>query len=278
MGSKKISGNGKGISPYTSRKQEDFHDVFNVIVNMSKSPMYRFGSDFCFYYFDLNSASGSEDGCDGSPLIALKLAYDAGLPLRAWFFEEDATKVSQLDNRIRGFLRDHTDFSCEFFIISGDHRETAPPIIDSFVGRDPELYGLIYADPYGVPCYDVLRRFSVNPRFYRTDILIHTHATSHKRVSYSPCHDENRKLNEFISLINKKKKFIREYYTAGQFTMVFCTNWREFPPRALSGNGFHDVESEIGRRILWELTLNREEFKVSFGERHERVEQGRLFW
>jgi hypothetical protein len=266
---------------YTARKQEDFRDVLKVDMTIARARINRTGGDGSFHYFDLNAASGAEDGHDGSPLIALRLASELRLPLKAWFFEEKIKKATLLEQNVRLFRQQHPDFEFDYRILSGDHTKTALPVLGLFEGSDPDyqspdIYGMVYTDPYGIPPYDLLARFSRVPRLNKVDILIHLAGTAHKRRGYSPVHKDTRKASQLLILISKRRKLIREYDTSNQFTMAFCTNWTNIPDDIFAGNEFCDVESETGLRILQELDLSNADLKRQGIERHPRTRQLRL--
>jgi hypothetical protein len=269
-------------SSYTARKQEDFYDVLKVVMTCARAAIKRQDGDRFFHYLDLNAASGSEDGYeDGSPLIALRIAFKLALPLRCWFFEEKAAKAGELDERITHFLAQRSYFDCEHQVIIGDHRETVPLLLGRFEGADPDLrppdiFGIAYADPYGIPCYEILGRISRVPLLQKLDILVHLAATPHKRRGYSPVHRDHRRVSELLGLIEKRRVLIREYDTRHQFTMAFCTNWTTINDRIFQRNGFHDIGSETGIKILRELDLSNSDLKKQGIKRHPRTRQLRL--
>src|SRR4051794_18988327 len=106
-------------SEFTPIKQDDFGRILNVQMKMAGG-LIREGPGgklhLCYHYFDLNAGSGSEDGFDGSPLIALKTARRLCLPLRAWFFEESPHKCEELARRIADFRDSYPGFDFESHI------------------------------------------------------------------------------------------------------------------------------------------------------------------
>jgi three-Cys-motif partner protein len=270
-----------GCSAYTAVKQDHFGVSMRVHSTIIRGILrsHPEWTEPYYYYIDMTAGSGSEDGFDGSPLIAMRTLAEAGVRTRAFFLEKDANKLSELRRRLTALLSLYPDFHCEHEFIPGDHAETFVPLLrsirHSLPDRGRKIYGLVYSDPYGVPPFDTLRAISYGDCFERLDILTYLSATACKRVLKSSIHPESRSIADHLRSLRKRTIHVRNQVSAHQWSFAFCTNATNYP--MLRGNGFWSIDSEQGRRILMELSMTNEELKAAGIKKRPRQHQGNLF-
>jgi three-Cys-motif partner protein len=270
-----------GCSAYTAVKQDHFGVSMRVHSTIIRGILrsHPEWTEPYYYYIDMTSASGSEDGFDGSPIIALRALAEAGIPTRAFFMDKDRGKLSQLEARIASTLSRHPGFDCKYETIPGDHEQTFVSLLrrlrESVRESKRKLFGLVYSDVYGVPPFDTLRLLAYGDCFERLDILTYLSATACKRVLKSSIHPESRSIADHLRSLRKRTIHVRNQVSAHQWSFAFCTNATNYP--MLRGNGFWSIDSEQGRRILMELSMTNEELKAAGIKKRPRQHQGNLF-
>jgi len=154
--------NGVGQSDITRIKQKHFREILRVHLQIT-GHIFKKNADKDwwnkrYYYFDLNAGRGHDcDGNIGSPLIFSEEAARAGIDAMAVFIEKEPENADVLRQCVSG-------------VICGDHTEKLPEL---FPDNDKVWrYGLLYSDPNGVFDTECIRRFSEQPCFHATDILI----------------------------------------------------------------------------------------------------------
>lgn len=249
-----VTDTGIGYSSNTPKKQEQLERWLRLHMQIAMSAMNRARAwknppDPYYYLFDINAGSGIHDGGDGSPIIALRTAAQVGIMVRMVFIEKDPDNYDDL----RAAIGERPNVRLHW----GDHEELLPQY---FVPGLP-CFGLLYTDPTGsVPPFGLLRSMSVYERFQRLDFMAYLSATNLKRVRRSMgglC------LIDHLQSINKKYWIIREPEDKHQWTFILGTNWKEFPD--WKREGFHRIESRIGRAILDYLSYTSEERASQYG-------------
>jgi len=149
-----------------------------------------------YHYIDAYAGPGYNEAeqCDGSPVIFLKTAKLLDVNYRAWFVEKDASLSTKLSRQIKGFG------DCE--VLKGDNAIVVPQIARSLPDN---AYGLLYADPNGIPNFEMLSRVSMIPKLKKFDILIRYNAMAVKRNEFQT----GEKMLDLLSKINKKCKVDR---------------------------------------------------------------------
>lgn len=167
-----------------------------------------------YHYIDAYAGPGYNEveQCDGSPVIFLKTAKTLGMKYRAWFVEKEANLSTELSKRIKDFD------SCE--VLRGDNANVVPQIAR---GLPDNAYGLVYADPNGIPNFDMLSKVSMLPELYKFDILIRYNAAAVKRNEPQT----GKKMLDLLSKINKKYWIIRDILPGDiwQWTFLLGLNW-----------------------------------------------------
>ena len=122
-----------------------------------------------------------------------------------------------------------------------------------------KVYGLVFVDPNGCPPWDECEKLGACKQYDRLDLLIHVNATAHKRLFHHSWMGENMRLEERLRRIGKKHIFlwVPEGGNQWQFSLAFCTNWKEFPE--FKRKGFYSIDSTEGRELLDRLQYTRED-------------------
>lgn len=270
-----------GCSVHTAEKQDHFGSFMRLQSRMVGSIIAR-NPDWIeseYIYIDMTSESGSVNGFDGSPIIALRILAEAGIPTRAFFMEKSRRKLSQLEARAVELLRKHPQSDCKFETIVGDHKRTFAPLLRRLRASVQEsgrrIFGLVYSDVYGVPPFDTLRLMSSSDCFSRLDVLNYFSPAICKRILKSSTHPEQRRIEDHLRSLRKKTIHIREQVANFQWTFSLCTNCTDFP--RLRSAGFWPINSDQGRRIMTELNMTNEELKAAGIAKRIRQRQGQLF-
>ena len=264
-------------SEFSGYKQRDYAAHLLVSMRMCKSILGRHEwAHPVYHYFDLYAGPGTDGIDEGSPIIFLKTAQLVGLPVRAWFFERSPRKAKILRRSVEEYLGKSDGFSAEVSVLVGDNASAVPDVIDAISRESRRVFGLVYADPYGPPSFDVLRVFSAHRFLERLDLLIYLNATALKMCLGHPhCPRHKTGLDEGLASLGKRVVHVRECLGAWQWSFAYCTNTERFPQ--LRQNGFHSIATERGRKILTRLTCTREELKAMGFELHPREFQRPLF-
>jgi hypothetical protein len=258
------------ISPETEPKESDYRGMFRILALASKGIIKRHGGG-PYLYVDLYAGPGwlEFEGrrFPGSPLIAQEILTRYGIEYEAVHFEKDP----EVAERLAGALWVPTS------LLDTPGPENAPihvgPCQEGFprwlaeVGVQPRRHGLVYADPIRdeIPVSLFNRAAEYLPR---VDLLSYVSATQYKRrrrgdFRRNGCTDKPV-LSDHVDAVNKRHGLIRkpEKRTGWQWTFVFWTNWGNVP--AWENRGFYRLDSEVGKRILDECDLTRD-------EQHEKV-------
>jgi len=178
-----------------------------------------------YYFIDAYAGPGynEEEQCDGSPIIFLKTAKDRGIDYYAWFVEQDIESVRELRKRIEGYP------DCE---VSPHKNAQAVPTIARSLPEN--AYGLVYADPNGIPDFEMLSKVSRIDELDKFDILIRYNAAAVKRNEFQT----GERMLDHLRKINKKYWIIREIRPSDkwQWTFLLGTNWKGL--KAWKSQGF----------------------------------------
>ena len=240
--------NGIGHSKHTENKQIGLGALLVQHISIVKSVLNK-----CPYYpqtyqyIDLNSGDGvnEEKGADGekldgSPVIFLK-KIDGQMKYYGHFIELEEVNTF--------YLRTRTSFTNSHTIYTGDSREILPGIIRTL---DAKSYGLIYADPNGLPYFDLLG--TVSEKLPKMDILIRYPAASAKR--------NGRSLEAGLKSVKKSYWIVQEPEGKHQWTFLLGTNFDKY--KAWRKYGFHRVDSEDGKAVFERLSLTKDERKTLY--------------
>jgi three-Cys-motif partner protein len=237
---------GRGHSRATLDKAQGLSKLLSQHVNTVKVILNR-----CtyfpqkYYFIDAYAGPGynEEEQCDGSSIIFLKTAKKLGIDYYAWFVEQDINSVRELRKRIEGYP------NCE--ISPFDNAQAVPTIAR---GLPENAYGLVYADPNGIPDFDMLSKVSLINKLSKFDILIRYNATAVKRNE--PQTGET--MLDHLRKINKKYWVIREPRAGDiwQWTFLLGMNWDGLNPwtsqgflYAITPDGITVEAEEIVRKL-----------------------------
>ncbi len=167
-----------------------------------------------YHYIDAYAGPGynEEEQCDGSPVIFLKTAEKLEIDYRAWFVENDIKSVKELRERVKGYR------NCEVYPF--DNTRSVPEIAR---GLPDNAFGLVYADPNGIPDIDMLSKVSRILKLDKFDILIRYNATATKRNEPQT----GMRMLDHLSQIDKTHWIIREPRAGDiwQWTFLLGLNW-----------------------------------------------------
>lgn len=247
------------ISPETEPKEADFRGILRMHIPICKGILGRYGGP-PYLYADLYAGPGNLEykgnEFPGSPLIAQEELAHAGLSYEAIHFERDPIVAAELEEALlvpRSLLWWPDADSTHVFAESC--QEGFPQWL-SRTGRQPNRYGLVYADPIRdeIPVAVLNKAAALMPR---VDLLSYVSATQYKRRREADLklNGSSAKplLSDHVDAVNKRFAVIRKPRGAWQFTFILWSNWDSFP--AWTAAGFHRLDSEPGMRILDQLNL-----------------------
>lgn len=263
-----------GCSEWTIHKWQRLEYLLRVHARICRGIMGRHHyASKVYNYFDPYAGPGYYEttdhkaiaGLPGSAIRAIRILNRETLGYRAFLSDRDPRTWNRLDwalfNEAEASGRPShqrwiaDNYSCRELImrLAGTewHERT---------GCDPgTAHGLAFFDPTGLPDWPAIKLFSKKTHFRKIDILINVCSTAGKRVRLSPIHDEDKTISQHLADINKKYRWLYEPTTQdkNQFTLVFCSNWREFP--AFENHGFYSSESAKGKHIERRMNLSRRE-------------------
>lgn len=219
-----------------------------------------------YVYVDTNAGSGMDsEGEKGSPLIFLDEAVRAQIPFRTFFFEYDAARFAELEERVQEWNDGPTSRAAQGWTqcVPGDHMKTLLPALlgaEYACLSDQRLYGLVYADPNGhvdLPV-DPLTELFTHPQFAFLDVLLRVPANSYKRGGLHR-REGARQYSTDLVKIGKKVVIVQEPLGQWQWTFAILTNWDSFP--SFQGMGFRRLDSPAGQRIMERLCMTKEELE-----------------
>lgn len=226
-----------GRGDYTHIKQSHIRDFLNLHITLSKQIINKHKwFDKNYMYIDICAGDGGDE-IVGSPIIASSLIEQHGIKAKKIFIEENPKNFKRMSLSVEKYggiclNEDHSIF------------------FSNSVFRKGQI-GLLYYDPNGDP---FVRNPSMIVDFYKKkntrqiDFLMYASFTNIKRVR---CCNKTKRTWGFIDdkdRIDKKHWLIREPVGKQQWTLLFGTNWTDFPK--MKRIGLHDVNSNEGKRIL----------------------------
>jgi hypothetical protein len=198
-----------------------------------------------YHFIDAYAGSGynKKEQCDGSPLVYLKTVANSGIDSYGWFIEEDDRLSAELGMRVKGYER------CE--VSKGDNSIIVPQIARKL---PKNAFGLIYADPNGIPDFDLLSKISRIPGLEKFDILIRYNSAAVKRNEHQT---GGMKMLDHLNRIDKKYWIIRELRPGDiwQWTFLLGLNYgiREWKSqgfiKAITPEGINPGAIEIINKI-----------------------------
>lgn len=241
------------ISAETEQKERDFAGIVRMHLTICKAILSR-GANLPYLYADLHAGPGAlaYEGrlFDGSPLVFLKLAAEAGIRHQSLFFDKDVSVAARLSAAMSWV---ETDGSTE---VIAHPCEIGMSQWLAAAGVQPYRYGLVYADPIGkeIPV-DLLARNA--QQLPRVDLLSYVAATGYKRRG-------GPRLREHLAAIDKKFVYVRTPAGQWQWTFVLWTNfesrldWKRI--------GFHRADSARGKAILDRMDMTVREYREATNE------------
>lgn len=237
------------ISPETEAKEHDFAGLLAMHMRICKSILERYGGP-PYLYVDCHAGPGNLEyegrSFAGSPLIARRIATEAGLSCETIHFEQDRNVALRLQEALYYSAPVIVD-CCE---------RGLPRWLASSCSNARTRFGLVYADPIGkeIP---VELLSAVARALPKTDILAYVSGTAYKRrngVRPGP-----RLLDDITTVqqAGKSTVLIRKPSGRQQWTFVLWSNWVKLPE--WQRRGFHRLDTETGRSIAEYINFSREE-------------------
>ena len=232
--------NGIGHSEWTADKEAGLDALLRQHISIvravtSKHPYYP----QAYIYIDTNAGDGcnAAEGCDGSPIVFLKVAQDR-IPYQAYFIDRELANTFNLA-KATSIYNHHEIFT--------EDNATCLPKIARRLNKNS--YGLIYTDPTGIPNFDMLSEAS--KLLPRIDLLIRYSGSSAKR--------NGRDLKAELDKIGKEIWLIRELNPSDkhQWSFLFGTNYTEYKP--WRKYGFRRTDDKEGAEIFAKLTYTKDE-------------------
>jgi hypothetical protein len=213
-----------------------------------------------YLYWDLHAGPGLDaDGMPGSPLIALETAALLGLSVDAGCFERNPATADRLQAVVTEACARWPAFRGACRVIVGDHNVTVPQVLAQVPQAvRARAYGLVYSDSNGeVINVPLLRQIAAPWQLQRLDFLLYVGANAqYKRVrGLQPANA--RFLQDDLTALGKPYVWIREPRTAWQWTFVLASSYDRL--RVPGWLGFHRLDSQRGREILWRLNWSKYE-------------------
>lgn len=249
----------KWISDETEPKEADFRGILRMHVSICKSILSRYGGP-PYLYVDLYAGPGNLEyegrEFQGSPLVTQDELVKAGLDHESVHFERDPAVAGELQEALlvpRSLLWWPEPESTH--VLAEACQEGFPRWLRK-AGRQPNRYGLVYADPIRdeIPVALLNRAAELMPR---VDLLSYVSATQYKRRRKADLKRNGASalplLSDHISAVNKRFAVIRRPRDAWQFTFILWSNWASLPEWKAAD--FYRLDSEAGRQILDRLDL-----------------------
>lgn len=242
----------QGQSDYTPQKEEILSSILAQHLHICRGifAKHRDWLRGVYYFYDIYAGSGINEraGCDGSPLVFLKEAERLYVPYVATFIDKEPLHAEALARRVARFGRGTT------VVYEADNAMRLPLLIAAIGKAQP--YGIIYADPNGMPPFELLAEVSQCPQCRVLDILIHCSATTLKRFRGA---FGGKNLMEHLGAIQKSDWLIRDPEGTGkqQWTFLFGTNWPDYPE--YKRIKLHNIKGREGKAILAGLTYTQAE-------------------
>lgn len=238
--------NNNGESEETRIKQQQFAGFLDFQMTAARSvmvnPAHHWVKKDYYQYFDLYAGKGTwGDGEPGSPLIFLQAIEKHDLPYHAILIEQDIEKVEQLRDVVPQY---HKPF-CEF--LHGDNIMVMRPWLRA--SKEKPRMGLIYADPYGSLCWNLLSWLSRVRTFERTDMLTYFSANRGLKGPRRRFPDKFEYFSVYLDAIEKKKRLVRRPRTNFEWVFVYLTNWARVPQ--WEAKHWYDLDTTKGREVLY---------------------------
>lgn len=251
--------NGVGVSDETLTKQRHFTSIVETHLKLTCDGIfknkYNWVQNNTYFYYDLNAGPGVYNDIIGSPIIFLNEARKyRHVKFYVSLFEVLPENAEMLESNIRSMnYPDNIDIS----IINKD---SAQYLNKYAFSSGNQQFGMVYSDQNGkIPPFDTLSKFSEGKKSSRVDIVINLSATTIKRVSNQKYCTENRRLFDYLNIIDKNTWLIRKNHGRHQWTFLIGCNWKDFPE--FKEIGFRKADSIAGKRILDELNYTSKEKK-----------------
>ncbi len=244
--------NGQGESEETPVKQSQFRAFLNIQMMAAKSVMrtQKWCNGDYYQYFDLYSGCGRWGANQkGSPLLFLDAIEQHDLPFRAVFIDKEAINIEQLKDEIPNYQRTFCT------VLAEDNKLAMRPYLKVEKGK-PRM-GLIYADPNGLVCWDILAWMSHMKRYERTDLLVYFSANRGLKLHRRSNPTKYEYLTEYLEQIDKSEWVIRQPRTNFEWLFLYGTQWHDKPTWEKAG--WYDLNSKRGREILFKCNFTIQE-------------------
>jgi len=255
-----------GESQETPTKQEQFVGFLRMQMMASKSIIgnnkhHWINKDY-YQYFDLYAGSGTwGNGQPGSPLIFLQAIEECDIPYQAVFIDKDTARIAAL----RDLVPSHHRQFCQF--IAGDNKLAMRPWLRAT--KEKPRMGLVYADPYGAVCWDLLAWLSRVRRFERTDFLVYFPANRGLKGPRRRFPERFDYLTEYLEAIDKQRRLIRRPRTGFEWVFVYLTRWANMPE--WRHRHWYDLDTDEGRKVLYRCNFTAEERQELNSNGQERL-------
>jgi hypothetical protein len=221
-----------------------------------------------YHYFDMYAGPGFYTtqlnclyGDSGSPVIAAGILRNQ--PHRLYLNDKDkrcvlslATSIAEANAHAQITCLDACDFARR--ICNADFRK------QEFNGSGKKPMGLLMVDPNGAPCWEAVHKIAHCPQYDRLDVLINVNATSAKWNLVVHADKGHKRLTEQLRRLRKKYLYLWSPHKSNpwQFSLVFATNWGEFPEFRKSH--FYRSDTPDGKELLYRLAYTEAERKGAY--------------
>jgi hypothetical protein len=246
--------NGMGCSQYTKEKQDNFRYILQGHLRIVKAALGKVATLrwACsrYHYYDITAGSGFLNGYPGSPLIFLEEAQRLGLSFEARFVEINEESAVALQKAIG----DRVDAR----VYNGDNGMVINAWSIDLPMQQKKPIGLFYGDANGgISHIQAMQHVADVDAWKYMDILLYVGATYVKRFRRVGCINFDKRLDECLSSLNKKKWLVREPHGAHQWTFVLGTNYQGIGQ--FKKIGLHSMDSPQGQEIMDKLTYTKTE-------------------
>ncbi len=221
----------QGEGSNTLRKESAFYDLLLMVFRMTKR------GDRPHWFLDLNSGSGVNANCDGSPLVAIRAAIDADrdAPVRLHFCDVDPERSDSLHLACFGQVLRLPPES-EISVCTMDNADFLRHMTATILEEEGSTAtGTVLCDPNGFPhgcpvdaLDDFMRTFPRMDLILNLNLSLFAMVDGCERSKYEHIRKgflDWPKLNALIERFHKQFAFVRNPSVGGmRFIIFFLTN------------------------------------------------------
>jgi len=237
-----------GKSAHTMLKQRILRAILEKNMHTVRNMQRRYGLR-PFLFLDAHAGPGiDEDGDLGSPLVALRLAEQIGLPFRMVCCEEIPERAETLRRHLAGAPAE---------VLTGDCRILLPAYLERIPARERDFTrGACYLDPTSAFApWDVLARINALTRHLEN--IIHLSAGNLNRVRRYHAQHADKTMAAGMEQVGKKYWFLTPKDTSQHWTMLLASDWAGM--QGIRGVRLVPLESEEGQAFFRTLNYTEKE-------------------